>query len=194
MTRIPIKAAKDISAKYKMDQVIMITWCKKTGKTHVVTYGKTKADCVQAANGGNLIKRKILGWSDDQCLATPSRSDWKWVKTDEELTMEDAKLIADKEIPVYVVWNDEPNSEDPEDYIGEGFAVITSGKVCYYLDGPKNKDCPKVFPFCGSDWEGNVEWVTVYKCMPKSKKDPLDLDPKDWSTMCEKLGLKRVDF
>lgn len=194
MKRIPIKAAKDIAQKYDSDQVILITWNKKTGTTSVVTYGKTKDDCVQAANGGNLIKKKILGWPDDQCLATPARSKWKWKKTEDELTVEEAKAIADKEIPVYVEWNDEPNSDNPDDYIGEGYAVITSGKNCYYLDGPKNKDCPQVFPFCGADWEGNDEWVRVYKCIPTTKKDPLDLDPNDWANMCAKLGLKKVDF
>jgi hypothetical protein len=28
----------------------------------------------------------------------------------------------------------------------------------------------------------------------KNKKDPLDLDPKKWAKMCEKLGFKKVDF
>ena len=62
--RIPITAGKEISEKYGMTQVIICAWDKELNRTHVVTYGKTKEDCIQAAEGGNFIK-KALGWPDN---------------------------------------------------------------------------------------------------------------------------------
>lgn len=70
--RIPIKQAKDISVKYDLDQVIIVAWDKELGTTHIVTYGKTFADCEQAAIGGNFIK-KALGWPDELCHDEPAR-------------------------------------------------------------------------------------------------------------------------
>jgi serine protease inhibitor ecotin len=69
---IPIKTARDISKTYDKDQVIVLTWDKTHGKTHVTTYGKTLEDCKQAAYGGNLVKR-ALGWPDELCQAKPKR-------------------------------------------------------------------------------------------------------------------------
>lgn len=64
--RIPIAAAKRIAEDYDMDQVVLVTFSKSTGRTHVVTYGKTVEECRQAAQGGNLVK-KALGWPDELC-------------------------------------------------------------------------------------------------------------------------------
>jgi hypothetical protein len=73
--RIPIKAAQEIAKKYKLDQVVIVAYerdaKKGTDMTHIVTYGKTKADCLQAAQGGNMVK-KALGWPDS-LQALPSR-------------------------------------------------------------------------------------------------------------------------
>lgn len=69
---IPIKAAKEIANLYDKDQVIIVTWDSKYGKTHVTTYGKTLEDCAQAAQGGNMVK-KALGWPDDKCNDVPKR-------------------------------------------------------------------------------------------------------------------------
>lgn len=71
--RMPIRAAKNISKEYDQDQVILLTFDKKTGLTHVVTYGKTLLDCEQAAIGGNRIKREILGCPEHLCNAVPRR-------------------------------------------------------------------------------------------------------------------------
>lgn len=71
--RIPIKAAKEFADKFEKDQVIILSWDKKTGSTWVTTYGKTKKDCEQAAHGGNEIKR-MLNWPEELCNAKPSRS------------------------------------------------------------------------------------------------------------------------
>lgn len=54
--RIPIKAAKEFANQYDKDQVIILCWDKETNSTWVTTYGKSKADCEQAAEGGNEIK------------------------------------------------------------------------------------------------------------------------------------------
>lgn len=71
--RIPITAAKRIAEQYLQDQVILITFDKTTGLTHVVTYGKTKEDCDQAAQGGNKLKREFLKWPEELCNARPRR-------------------------------------------------------------------------------------------------------------------------
>lgn len=53
--RIPIAEAKRVCENQKVDQVIILAWDKDSGTTHIVTYGKTKADCKQAAQGGKKI-------------------------------------------------------------------------------------------------------------------------------------------
>ncbi len=70
--KMPIVAAKEIANKYDKDQVIILTWDKKTGETWVTTYGKSIVDCEQAAIGGNKIK-KFLGWPDELCQDKPAR-------------------------------------------------------------------------------------------------------------------------
>ena len=72
MKKLPIKAAKDFAHLWNQDQVIIMTWNKTTGITHVVTYGKTVEDCKQAALGGNLIK-KAIGFPAELCNSKPRR-------------------------------------------------------------------------------------------------------------------------
>jgi hypothetical protein len=69
-TRIPIADAKTLAAKHSLKQVIILAW--DGDKTHVVTYGVTLADCAQAAEGGNRMKR-VMGWPEDMCAAVPAR-------------------------------------------------------------------------------------------------------------------------
>ncbi len=71
--KIPIQVCKEISKKYRQDQVILVTWDKTENRTHVVTYGKTIKDCEEAAIGGNKVK-KTLGWPDEMCHAVPDRT------------------------------------------------------------------------------------------------------------------------
>lgn len=71
--RIPIRVAKTIADEFGQDQVIVVTWDKSTGHTHVVTYGKTVEECEQAAEGGNRVKR-ALGWPEELCNAKPRRA------------------------------------------------------------------------------------------------------------------------
>lgn len=70
--KIPIVAARRIADEYGQSQVIMVTFDKTTGLTHVITYGATAEDCRQAADGGNFIKR-ALGWPEKLCNAKPWR-------------------------------------------------------------------------------------------------------------------------
>lgn len=70
--RIPISAAKRVAEEYGQSQVVLVTFDKSTGFTHVVTYGVTVEDCAQAAQGGNLVKR-ALGWPEALCNAKPAR-------------------------------------------------------------------------------------------------------------------------
>ena len=67
---IPISVAQDISRKYLKSQVIIATFDKAYGVTHITTYGESKEDSEQAANGGNFIK-KALGWPDELCNTKP---------------------------------------------------------------------------------------------------------------------------
>ena len=70
--RIPIGEASKIGNKYNQTQVIVVTFSKVDGYTHVVTWGKDIKDCEQAAQGGNFVK-KALGLEDKLCHATPAR-------------------------------------------------------------------------------------------------------------------------
>lgn len=71
--RIPISAAKEIADRYGQNQVVVVTFDKSTGLTHVVTYGKSVEECTQAAEGGNFVKR-ALGWPESLCNAKPKRT------------------------------------------------------------------------------------------------------------------------
>lgn len=61
MKRIPIRAAADIARAYGYDQVIV--YARKVGEgEHMTTYGVTQAHCDVAAQIGNFLKTKIMGW------------------------------------------------------------------------------------------------------------------------------------
>lgn len=68
--KIPIADARRIAKERGYSQVVIHAFDGVTGIQHVTTYGKTEADCVNAAQGGNAIK-KLLKW--DETNAKPSR-------------------------------------------------------------------------------------------------------------------------
>lgn len=70
--RIPIKDAKSIGKNHGYSQVIIVAWDKKTGTEHVTTWGQSEGDCIQAAQGGNFVK-KALGWPESLCNTEPAR-------------------------------------------------------------------------------------------------------------------------
>jgi hypothetical protein len=59
--RIPILAAKNVADKYGLKQVLLIGWDGE--RVHVVTYGKTKADCEAAAKAQDFWTGKIREFS-----------------------------------------------------------------------------------------------------------------------------------
>ena len=71
--RIPITWAKKIANELGYTQVIIHAYDGETGIQSVCTYGKTIADCDNAAKGGNAIKR-LLKWPEELCNAKPKRT------------------------------------------------------------------------------------------------------------------------
>jgi hypothetical protein len=67
---IPIERAREIAETFDKDQVIIVTWDKAHGRTHVTTFGKTVDECEQAAQGGNRVKQ-ALGWPEELCNTSP---------------------------------------------------------------------------------------------------------------------------
>jgi len=63
---IPISTAKNIAEKYDYDQVFI--FARKTGDggiEHMTTYGASKEHCKIAAQIGNFLKYKIMGWEKE---------------------------------------------------------------------------------------------------------------------------------
>ncbi len=55
--RIPITEAKRVAIAQGCKQVILLAWDGE--QTHCVTYGVTKLDCAQAAEGGRKIMAQL---------------------------------------------------------------------------------------------------------------------------------------
>lgn len=71
--RIPISAARKISHDYNYPEIVIFAYDPETGMQHVITYGRTKEHCIDAARAGNYLKR-ALGWPEELCDAKPSRA------------------------------------------------------------------------------------------------------------------------
>ena len=66
---IPISKAKEVAKAYDYDQVII--YARKIGEDgmeHMTTYGKDKENCDAAAQIGDFLKYKIMGWNKKQIL------------------------------------------------------------------------------------------------------------------------------
>ena len=59
--RIPIAAAREVSQRYDLKQVLLIGWDGE--RVHIVTYGQTKADCAAAAKAQDFWTGKIKEFS-----------------------------------------------------------------------------------------------------------------------------------
>lgn len=59
--RIPITTAKEVAKKHDLAQVLLIGWDGE--RVHVVTYGKTVADCAAAAKAQDFWAGKIKEFS-----------------------------------------------------------------------------------------------------------------------------------
>jgi hypothetical protein len=69
MSRIPIKALKEMAKAYGLDHIIVYA---TEGQTqHIATYGRTLEECSEAADFGNKMK-DALGWPEN-LHAQPSR-------------------------------------------------------------------------------------------------------------------------
>jgi hypothetical protein len=69
---IPITAARQISKQYHYPEVVIFAYDPETGTQSVTTYGKSIAECADAAKAGNYLK-KALGWPEEKCHAKPKR-------------------------------------------------------------------------------------------------------------------------
>jgi hypothetical protein len=79
MSRIPVKAAKQVAEEHNLSQVILLGWDGKT--THIVTYGKTVEDCDMAAQGANYLK-SLWNWPEST-LVDPHRVEKLKVRIEE---------------------------------------------------------------------------------------------------------------
>lgn len=59
--RIPVKTAEYVAARHDLKQVLLIGWDGE--RVHVVTYGRTKADCALAAKAQDFWTGKIREFS-----------------------------------------------------------------------------------------------------------------------------------
>lgn len=59
--RIPIKALKEFAQKYNLSHVIIFAHDRDGETDYVATYGRTIAQCSEAAELGNDLK-DVLGW------------------------------------------------------------------------------------------------------------------------------------
>jgi len=81
MKRIPIKAAGAFLKEHNLQQVIII--CRDAaGTDHILTYGKTKADCREAGLGGDRLKR-LFRWPESTLSKYSKRIRCKFCQCDE---------------------------------------------------------------------------------------------------------------
>lgn len=69
---IPFQAAKKLADEFDQAMVIIVTYDRAKGRTHVVTYGRSLEDSDYAAAGGDFVK-KALGWPDQLRNSLPPR-------------------------------------------------------------------------------------------------------------------------
>ena len=69
--RIPPSDLKVLADKHGLVEAILVGRTAEN-MAHVVTYGKSKAQCLAAAESGNNLKR-FLGWPESKCRAKPER-------------------------------------------------------------------------------------------------------------------------
>ena len=61
MNKIPVTAAEHVAKEFELHQVLLIGWDGE--RVHVVTYGKTKADCEAAAKAQDFWAGRIREFS-----------------------------------------------------------------------------------------------------------------------------------
>jgi hypothetical protein len=68
--RIPVATAKSVAKKHDLKQLLLIGWDGE--RVHVVTYGKTKADCAAAAKAQDFWTGRIREFSFTPSQPEPS--------------------------------------------------------------------------------------------------------------------------
>lgn len=66
-TDIPISAAEQIAKRYGYDQIVIIgrkVGTDENAREHCTTYGIDKANCDVAAQMGDFLKFKVMGWKN----------------------------------------------------------------------------------------------------------------------------------
>lgn len=66
---IPIKAVKKIREDLQFTHLVLYG-IDETGRQHICTHGKSKADARESAEAGNSLK-KALKWPEDLCNSKP---------------------------------------------------------------------------------------------------------------------------
>lgn len=89
---IPVDAARKVAVDYGYDQVVIIARrVGEGGKEHVTTYGLGDAHAKTAADIGNFIKHKIMGWpvpAEGPAVPAPKKPAARsTADMDEQLTM-----------------------------------------------------------------------------------------------------------
>lgn len=69
---ISISLAREISDKTNYPEIVIFAYDPESGQQHVTTYGRTLAQCEDAAKAGNFLK-KALNWPEHLCQAVPDR-------------------------------------------------------------------------------------------------------------------------
>ena len=69
--KIPVSELKAFSDKHGLVECVLVGR-EKDNTVHVMTYGKSKKQCLDAANSGNNLKR-YLGWPEEKCHDKPER-------------------------------------------------------------------------------------------------------------------------
>ena len=70
MKKIPIEVAERIAIEHDLDQVVVIARRHTHDDIeHVVTFGKTKEDCLVAARIGQHLQRDVMRWDEEYVVS-----------------------------------------------------------------------------------------------------------------------------
>lgn len=71
--RIPITTARNVAEKHGLAQVLLIGWDGE--RAHIVTYGKTKADCASAAKAQDFWVGRIREFSFNENTSSAKQTE-----------------------------------------------------------------------------------------------------------------------
>lgn len=157
---VPIEEAERIARDYKKQEVVIITWDRKSNMQTVTTFGGSKEESLRASENGNLVKRHLLRWPEEQCNAKPSET---------VLESKETKVltIAGNEIPedVRAIFMICELREDKLKCIAERFCTDKAVALEYYANVPN----PESQLVAGETYE---ELITELKALKKKWNTP----------------------